>query len=72
MVGLIKVLNELLQFLNDLLPKVSMFPRSTYQAKKIVCLLGLEMEKIHACRNDYMLFHNKYAMMEECCVCRTS
>jgi hypothetical protein len=49
MVGLIKVLNQLLQFLNNLLPKVSMFPRSTYQAKKIVCLLGLEMEKIHAC-----------------------
>jgi hypothetical protein len=64
--------NELLQFLNDLLPKANVFPRSTYQAKKIVCPLGLKVEKIHACQNDCMLFHNKDAMLEECCVCGTS
>jgi hypothetical protein len=44
-----KGFNELLQFFNDLLPKTKVLPRSTYQAKKIVCLLGLEMKKIHAC-----------------------
>jgi hypothetical protein len=47
-----KCFNELLQFLNDLFPKVNVLPRSTYQAKKIVCPLGLEVEKIYACRND--------------------
>jgi hypothetical protein len=62
----------LLQFLNDLLPKPNVLPRSTYQAKKIVCLLGLEVEKIHACRNDCMLFHNEDAILEECRVCETS
>jgi hypothetical protein len=67
-----KGFNELLQFLNDLLPKANVLPRSTYQAKKTVCLLGLEVEKIHACQNDCMLFHNEYAMLEECLVCRTS
>jgi hypothetical protein len=40
---------ELLQFLNDLLPKANVLPQSTYQAKKIVCPLGMEVEKIHAC-----------------------
>jgi hypothetical protein len=44
-----KGFNELLQFLNDLLPKASVLPRSMYQAKKIVCPLGLEVEKSHAC-----------------------
>jgi hypothetical protein len=63
-----KGFNESLQFLNDLLPKPNVLPRSTYQAKKIVCPLGLEVEKIHACQNDCMLFHNEDTMLEECCV----
>jgi hypothetical protein len=67
-----KGFNELLQFLNNLLPKANMLSRSTYQAKKIICPLGLEVKKIHACQNDLMLFHNEDAMLEECRVCRTS
>jgi hypothetical protein len=43
-----------------------------YQAKKIVCPLGLKVEKIHAYRNDGMLFHNKDVMLEECRVCGIS
>jgi hypothetical protein len=35
-----------------------------YQAKKIVCPLGLEVEKIHACQNDCMLFGNEDAMLD--------
>jgi hypothetical protein len=62
----------LLQFLNDLLPKANVLPRSSYQAKKIVCPLGLEVEKIRAYRNDCMLFHNEDAMLEEYHVCRTT
>jgi hypothetical protein len=49
-----------------------MLPQSKYQAKKIICPLGLEMEKIHACRNDWMVFCNEDAMLEECRVCGTS
>jgi hypothetical protein len=62
MVGLIKTSMNCYSFLNDLLPKTNVLPRSTYQAKKIVYPLGLEVEKIHACQNDYMLFHNEDAM----------
>jgi hypothetical protein len=60
-----KAFNELLQFLNNLLPKANVLPQSTYQAKKIVCPLGLKVEKIHACQNDCMLFHNEDAILEE-------
>jgi hypothetical protein len=67
-----KGFNELLQFFNDLLPKANVLPQNTYQAKKIVCPLGLEVEKIHACQNDCKLFRNEDAMLEECCVCGTS
>jgi hypothetical protein len=34
--------------------------------------LQLEVEKIHACRNDCMLFLNDDAMLEECRVCGSS
>jgi hypothetical protein len=67
-----KGFSELLQFLNDLLPKANVLPRSTYKAMKIVCPLGLEVEKIHTCQNDCMLFRNEDAMLEECRVCGTS
>jgi hypothetical protein len=67
-----KGFNELLQFLNNLLPKANVLPRSMYQAKKIVCPLGLEVEKIHAYWNDCMLFCNEDAMLEECHVCGIS
>jgi hypothetical protein len=67
-----KGFNELLQFLNDLLSKANVLPRSMYRAKKIVHPLGLEVEKILACQNDCMLFHNEDAMLEECRVCGTS
>jgi hypothetical protein len=59
-----KGFNELLQFLNDLLPKANVLSQSTYQAKKIVCPLGLQVEKIPACRNDCMLFCNEDVMLE--------
>jgi hypothetical protein len=55
-----------------LLPKANVLPQSMYQAKKIVCPLGLKVEKIHAYRNDGMLFHNKDVMLEECRVCGIS
>jgi hypothetical protein len=67
-----KGFNELLQFLNDLLTKSNLLPQSMYQAKKIVCPLGLEVKKIHACRNGCMLFRNEDTMLEESRVCGTS
>jgi hypothetical protein len=47
-------------------------PQNTYQAKKIICPLGLEVKKIHACQNDWMLIRKDDAMLEECHVCVSS
>ena len=47
-------------------------PTTTYQAKKIICLLGLEYEKIHACKNDCMLYRGDACKdMLECKVCKS-
>jgi hypothetical protein len=43
-----KGFNELLQFLSDLISKINVLPQSTYEAKKMICLLGLEVKKMHA------------------------
>jgi hypothetical protein len=29
---------------------------STYKAKRIVCSMGMEVQRIHVCKNDCMLF----------------
>ena len=39
-----------------MLPEGNEIPRTTYEAKKIVCPMGLKFEKIHACKNDCILF----------------
>ena len=46
-------------------------PETTYQAKKIVCPLGLDVQKIHACPNDCILYRGEeYENLEACHVCK--
>jgi hypothetical protein len=47
-----KGFRELLEVLIDMFPEGNQMPRTTYEAKKIVCPMGLKFEKIHACKND--------------------
>ena len=42
---------------------------SFYEAKKIICPLGLEVERIHACKNNCVLFHGDYEDLENCPKC---
>jgi hypothetical protein len=37
--------------------------------KKIICPLGIEVEKIHACKNSCVLFHGDYADLDKCPKC---
>jgi hypothetical protein len=46
----------LLELLSKVLPKPNGLPNSTYIAKKIICLLTLGVEKIHACPNHCILY----------------
>ncbi|XP_060177729.1 uncharacterized protein LOC132607651 [Lycium barbarum] len=47
-------------------------PESFNKAKKVIKDLGLGYEKIHACPNDYMLFWNDNAKIDNCSVCGSS
>jgi hypothetical protein len=47
---------KLLKMMKNMLPKDNEFPTNMDEAKKVVCPLGLEVQKIHACPNDYILY----------------
>jgi hypothetical protein len=47
---------ELLALLKDMLPQGNTIPETVYEAKQIIYPLGLEVEKIHACKNDCILY----------------
>jgi hypothetical protein len=63
-------LNDLLKLLKDMLPQGNAVPEIIYEAKQLICLLGLEVEKIHACKNDCILYcEPEYEDLEECPIC---
>jgi hypothetical protein len=65
-----KAFQELLQIFKKSLPRNNELPHNTYEAKKIVCPLGLEVEKIHACINDCILYRGeKYENLNACPIC---
>ena len=43
--------------------------RSVYEAKKIICPLGLEVERIHICKNSCVLFRGEYKDFDNCPKC---
>ena len=45
-------------------------PSTTYEAKQLVCPLGLEVQKIHACPNDCILYRgDEYENLDACPIC---
>ncbi|XP_037440289.1 uncharacterized protein LOC119308287, partial [Triticum dicoccoides] len=60
---------NLLKMLKNMFPKNNELPASTYEAKKVVCPLGLEVLKIYACINDCILYRGEYENLNECPVC---
>jgi hypothetical protein len=62
--------DELMMIVKDMLPEGNKLLESTYGAKKVVYPLGLEVQKIHACPNDCIMYRGKkYAKLEACPVC---
>jgi hypothetical protein len=52
------------------LPKDNELPDSTYEAKKILCPLGLEVQKMHAYINDCILYRGEeYENLEAYRIC---
>ena len=51
-----KGFDKLMTILKRKFPKDNELPETTYEAKKAICPLGLEVQKIHACPNDCILY----------------
>ncbi|GJZ91832.1 hypothetical protein Tco_0663897 [Tanacetum coccineum] len=49
----------LLELLHEAFLEDNELPILTYQTKKMMCPMGLEVERIHACPNDCILFRNR-------------
>ena len=57
--------------MKNLLPKGNTLPETTYDARKVVCPLELEAQKIHACSNDCILYRGEeYENLDVCPVCK--
>ena len=61
-----KGFGKLLVMIKNMLPKDNELPESMYEAKKAVCPLGLEVQKIHACPNDCILYRGEYEDLNAC------
>jgi len=59
-----KGFEELLKLIKNLLSEGNTLPETIYEAKKVVCPLGLEAQKIHACPNDCILYRGEYENLE--------
>ena len=55
-----------------MLPKDNTLPKNHYEAKNILCPVGMEYQKIHACPNDCILYRNEFAEMRTCPTCGVS
>jgi hypothetical protein len=68
-----KAFGKMLTIQKKMLPKPNELPATTYEAKKVICPLGLEIQKIHACPNDCILYHGKdYENLDECPIYKAS
>ncbi|KAL5555975.1 hypothetical protein UlMin_038211 [Ulmus minor] len=67
-----KSFSELLKLLAEMLPQPNELPISMYEVKKTMSSLGMGYEKIHACRNDCILYRKECKDLECCPVCGES
>ncbi|XP_031106224.1 uncharacterized protein LOC116010865 [Ipomoea triloba] len=67
-----KSFTELLKLLKDMLPDDNELPCSTYEAKKMLCPLSMDIERIHACPNDCILYWKQYKDLHVCLKCGAS
>ena len=55
-----------------ILPKGHVLPANLYQSEKILRVLKMPYEKIHACENGCALFRLEYAALNYCPICNSS
>ncbi|XP_073153163.1 uncharacterized protein [Henckelia pumila] len=67
-----KSFTDLLSLFGEMLPDENELPSSLYDAKKILCALGINYVKIHAFPNDCILYLKEYENLTNFPVCGTS
>jgi len=67
-----KSFTEFLELLHEMLLKDNTLLTHHCEAKKILCLMGMEYEKIHVCPNDCILYRKKFESLHMCPRCRVS
>ncbi|WVZ83260.1 hypothetical protein U9M48_030426 [Paspalum notatum var. saurae] len=67
-----KAFTQLLKLIKEFLPEGNKLPETTYEAKEVTCPIGLEVQKIHACPNDCILYRGPHEDLEACPVCKAS
>jgi hypothetical protein len=56
-----KIFTALLVVLREIFSDRNEIPCNVYEANKILCPVDLEVQRIHACPNDCILYRNEYA-----------
>jgi hypothetical protein len=64
--------NDIVKLIIDLIPMKHNMPKDLYQSKKIMAGLGMNYEKIDACKKNYMLFWKEHKDDTECMYCGRS
>ncbi|XP_054820642.1 uncharacterized protein LOC129319568 [Prosopis cineraria] len=67
-----KSFTEMLELFQLMLPRENVLSVRCYEAKKILCPLGMEFKKIHACLNDCVLYRREHKEEQKYPVCETS
>ncbi|KAK1663854.1 hypothetical protein QYE76_052013 [Lolium multiflorum] len=61
--------DDILEYVKDLLPAGNTCPGSLAEAKRITCPLDLPHEKYHACINDCIMYRKEHVDKTKCPVC---
>ncbi|XP_057453002.1 uncharacterized protein LOC130744857 [Lotus japonicus] len=67
-----KSFTDLLGLLKEMLPEGNTMPNRHYEAKKVLCPMDMEYEKIHACPNDCILYRKEFENYDHCPKCKAS
>jgi len=55
-----------------MLPEGNTLPNCNYEAKKILCSMGMEYKKIHTRPNDCILYRKDFELLKNCPRCELS
>ena len=55
-----------------MIPKENTLPKSYYEAKKILCSMGMKYQQIYVCPNDCIVYRHEFEEMHKCTRCGVS